>query len=136
MIELEKRIRVLLSKGDQDGHNVGIKYLATVLKNAGIEVIFTRYSIIDETAKTAREEDVDVICLSFFGCGIIYDVSRLMNLLKEFQMEDVKVIVGGIISEEESSKVLELGVSKVFIPGMSVEKLPELLQKWMLEKRG
>lgn len=133
MGESEKRIRALLSKCDQDGHDVGIRYVATVLKDAGIEVIFTRYSIIDEVAKVAREEDVDVIALSFFGCGIIYDISRLMDLLKEFQMEDINVIVGGIVSEEESSKVTELGVSKVFIPGMSVEDLPDQFRKWVSE---
>lgn len=131
MEETGKRVRVLLSKGDQDGHEVGIRYLATVLKNAGIEVIFTRYSIIDEVAKTAREEDVDIIGLSFYGCGIIYDVTRLKELLKDYRMEDVKLIVGGIISEEESKEVTEMGVAKVFIPGMSVEELPDLFREWV-----
>ena len=113
----DKRIRVLLSKSDMDAHEIGIRYIARILRDNGIEAILTRYRIIDEVVKTSLEEYVDVIGLSFYGSGLMYDVPRLMNLLNEKEMNDMSVIVGGTISEEERQMLLEIGVREVFTPG-------------------
>lgn len=117
MVE-RKKMRVLLSKSNQDAHEYGIRYIAQMLRDAGLEVIFTRYRIVDDVLKMALEEDVDVIGLSFYSSGLMYDVSRIMSLLKEKNMEDVLVIVGGTIMEEEKSKLLDMGVGEVFTPGV------------------
>jgi len=116
-MEEKKKIKVLISKCDQDAHEVNVRYVARVLRDEGMEVVFTRYGIIDEVVKTAQEEDVDVIALSFYGSGLMYDVPRTMNLLKEKNMEDVLVILGGTINEEEKVNLLEIGVGEVFMPG-------------------
>ena len=113
----DKRIRVLLSKSDMDAHEIGIRYIARILRDNGIEAILTRYRIIDEVVKTSLEEYVDVIGLSFYGSGLMYDVPRLMNLLNEKEMNDMSVIIGGTISEEERQMLLEIGVREVFTPG-------------------
>jgi methylmalonyl-CoA mutase C-terminal domain/subunit len=112
-----KRIRVLLSKSDMDAHEIGIRYVARILRDNGFEAILTRYRVIDEVVKMALEEYVDVIGLSFYGSGLMYDVPRLMNLLKEKGLNDIPVIIGGTISEEERKKLFEIGVKEVFTPG-------------------
>ena len=116
-MEGKKNIRVLLSKSDQDAHEVGIRYVAISLKDAGMEVIFTRYTIIDEVAETALQENVDVIGLSFYGAGLRYDIPRLMELLKERNIEDTRVLVGGTITEQEKAELLKTGIRGVFTPG-------------------
>ncbi len=114
----ERKIRVLLSKSDQDAHELNVRYVARVLKDSGIEVIFTRYQIIDDVIKTALEEDVDAIALSYYSSGVMYEVPRVMQMLKERNMEDVLVVIGGTLNAEEKSKLLEMGVGEVFTPGV------------------
>lgn len=113
----KKKIRVLLSKSDQDAHEVGIRYVASSLKDAGMEVIFTRYRIIDEVAETALQENVDVIGLSFYSGGLRYDVPMLMELLRERNIEDTLVIIGGTITEQEKAELLKMGIRGVSTPG-------------------
>lgn len=111
--------RVLVTKSNQDCHEVGVRYLVQLLRDKGVEVIFTRYSIIDEVIKTTIEEDVDVIAMSFYSAGLMYDTNRLMKLLKEQGLKDeIKVVVGGTISEQEKIELLQMGVDDVFMPGM------------------
>ena len=116
-MEGKKNIRVLLSKSDQDAHELGIRNVASSLKDAGMEVIFTRYTIVDEVAETALQESVDVVGLSFYSAGLRYDVPRLMELLKEKNIEDTLVIIGGIITEQEKAELLKTGIRGVFTPG-------------------
>ena len=113
----EKKIRVLLSKCDQDAHEYSVRYLAALLKEAGAEVVFTRYQMIDEVVETALQEGVDAIGLSFYSSGVMYDAPRVMSLLKEKNAEDIMVVFGGTINEEEKSELLRLGASQVFTPG-------------------
>ena len=118
-----KRIRVVLSKSDMDAHDRGVRYLARVFRDQGMEVIFTRYRIVDEVVKTALEEDADVIGMSFYGSGLMYDTLKAMDLLKEKQMTDVLIIIGGIIPEETASELKSKGVKGVFTPGTSIEDI-------------
>ena len=113
-----KKVRVLLTKSDQDAHEMGIRYIVQLLKNAGMEVIFTRYNIIDEVAEAAEQEDVFAIGLSFYGSGLMYDVTRLMQLLKEKELEEIEVFLGGTIVQEEKEELINIGVSEVFLPGV------------------
>ena len=115
---MSQKIRVLLSKSDQDAHEMGVRHIAGLLRDAGMEVIFTRYHIIDEVPAVAEQEAVSAIGLSFYGSGLMYDTSRLLDLLKEKGMEDITLFLGGTIMEEEKKELLEIGVNKVFMPGV------------------
>ncbi len=114
---------MVLSKSDMDAHDRGVRYLARVFRDQGMEVIFTRYRIVDEVVKTALEEDADVIGMSFYGSGLMYDTLKTMDLLKEKQMTDVLLIIGGIIPEETASELKSKGVKGVFTPGTSIEDI-------------
>ncbi len=118
-----KKIRVVLAKSDMDAHDRGVRYLATIFRNQGMEVIFIRYRIIDEVVITAQQEDADVIGLSFYGSGLMYDTSRAMDLLREKQMTDVLVILGGTIPEDAAADLKRKGVKGVFTPGTPIEKV-------------
>ena len=115
-----EKIRVLLSKTLVDGHDRGIRYIAQLLRDAGMEVIFTRYYVVDEVVKTAIEEDIDVIALSFYGAGLMWDSQKVMDLMKENGLDDKLMIVGGTIMGEEKDKLYEMGVDGVFQPNVGI----------------
>ncbi len=116
----KKRIKVLLAKSDQDAHDRGIRYMAEVLQDAGMEVIFIRYRICDQVAKVALEEDVDVIGLSFYSSGYSYDVPVVLEQLKE-RGKEAKVVIGGIIPSDEVPALMAMGISGVFGPDTRTE---------------
>lgn len=111
----KKRLKVLLAKSDQDAHDRGIRYMAEILQDAGMEVIFIRYRICDQVTRVALEEDVDVIGMSFYSSGYSYDVPEVLKQLREKEKE-VKMVLGGIIPSDEVPQLMELGVSGVFGP--------------------
>ncbi len=115
------KIRVLLSKSGLDYHDRGVRYVAIKLKEAGMEVIYTQYRIIEEVAKTAIEEDVDVIGISSSAGGYLADISRLKELLKQSDRESVPVIVGGVVADRDIPKLLDIGVGAVYGPGSKAE---------------
>jgi methylmalonyl-CoA mutase C-terminal domain/subunit len=120
-----RKIRVLLSKTVLDGHESALRYIAQTLRDAGMEVVYTRFELVDEAIKTAIEEDVDVMGLQYYGCGVMYEVPYLMGKLKEQNLDKrIKVIVGGTITPAERDKLLGLGVSEVFLP--SVGKVTDI----------
>ncbi len=112
-----KRIRVLLTKSDQDAHEVAIRYIAWTLREAGIEVLFTRYERIEDVLQTALEEDVSIVGISFYGSGMMYETETLLGLMRGHDMGDVKVMLGGTITPKEHAKLLDMGVHKVFPSG-------------------
>lgn len=116
-----KRIRVVLAKSDMDAHDRGLRYLAKILRDQGMEVIFTRYRIVDEAVIIAHEEDADVIGLSFYSSGLMYDTLRALDLLREKQMTDVLVILGGTIPKDAAAELKTRGVKGVFTPGTPIE---------------
>lgn len=118
-----KKIRVVLAKSDMDAHDRGVRYLAKVFRDHGMEVIFIRYRIVDEVVAIAQQEDATVIGLSFYGSGLMYDTSRAMDLLREKQMTDVLVILGGTILEDAAADLKRKGVKGVFTPGTPIEDI-------------
>ncbi len=133
-IPIEKRIRVLLAKSDMDGHDRGIRYVAQMLREAGMEVIFIRYRLIEEVAQAALQEGVNVIGLSFYAYGAVEDTSIVMKVLKDQHMEDVSVILGGIFSDEEDlSKLQEMGVRGIFGPGDSTGEVIDCITKSVIK---
>ena len=118
----EDKIRVLLSKNKMDVHDRGIRYLARKMQEAGFEVILTRHGLIDEVVNIAEQEDVNVIGLSFSAGGHISACLRLQQLLKERGMADKRVIVGGIIPDDDIPDLEETGVQGVFGAGSSADE--------------
>lgn len=117
------KIRVVLAKSDMDAHDRGLRYVATVFRDQGMEVIFFRYRIVEEVVIIAQQEDADVIGLSFYSSGLMYDTSRIMELLKEKQMTDVLLILGGTIPEDAAAHLKRKGVKGVFTPGTPIENV-------------
>ena len=117
-------IKVLLAKSDQDAHDKGVRYIASTLRDAGMEVIFIRYRICDEVAKVALQEDVDVVGMSFYGSGYRYDVPRVIELLKE-KGKKAKYIVGGTIPREDWDSLNKMGVlnNGIFVPGIPTQRV-------------
>jgi methylmalonyl-CoA mutase C-terminal domain/subunit len=122
-------IKVLLSRSQLDCHQRGLITVAAALRDGGMEVVYTRFLMPEEVVKTAVEEDVDVIGLSFLAWSHLGIVSEVMKGLKERKMNDVLVIVGGIIRDEHIPKLLEMGVGKVFGPGTPTTDVVEYLKK-------
>jgi methylmalonyl-CoA mutase C-terminal domain/subunit len=124
----EKPIKVLLSRSMLDCHQRGIVTVAAALRDAGMEVVYTRFLMPEEVVKTAVEEDVDVIGLSFLAWGQLHITSEVMRQLKEGNLNDVMVLVGGIIRDEQIPKLLEMGVARVFGVGSSTTEIVEYIK--------
>jgi methylmalonyl-CoA mutase C-terminal domain/subunit len=117
-------IRVLVAKPGLDGHDRGAKVIARALRDAGMEVIYTGLRQTPEmVVNAALEEDVQVIGLSILSGAHNAIVPRVLALLREKEMTDVKVIVGGIIPDEDARELLAQGVAAVFQPGASLDAI-------------
>jgi len=112
---VNKPVRVLLAKSDQDAHDRGIRYMADVFRDAGMEVIFVRYRICEEVSRIAIQEDVDVVGMSFYSSGYQHDIPGVLDSLNK-KGKKVKFLVGGIIPTDEVDNLMKMGVSGVFGP--------------------
>src|ERR1700723_108164 len=122
-------IRVLVAKPGLDGHDRGARIIARALRDAGMEVIYTGLRQTPEMiVNAALQEDVQVIGLSILSGAHNAIVPRVMELLKEKQMTDVVVIVGGIVPDEDAAQLKRLGVAAVFQPGASLEGIVEFIR--------
>lgn len=128
-VEHQRRIRVIVAKPGLDGHDRGAKVIARALRDAGMEVIYTGLRQTPEQIVTAAlQEDADVIGLSILSGAHTTIVPKLMALLKERQMEDVLVVLGGIIPDADVPAMKALGVAEVFQPGASLESIVEFIR--------
>jgi len=126
---MEHKIRVLVAKPGLDGHDRGAKVIARALRDAGMEVIYTGLRQTPEMiVNAALQEDVQVIGLSILSGAHNAIVPRVMALLQEKQMTDVKVIVGGIVPDEDAEQLKSLGVAAVFQPGSSLDAIVEFIR--------
>src|SRR3954471_15328641 len=117
-------IRVLVAKPGLDGHDRGAKIIARALRDAGMEVIYTGLRQTPEMiVNAALQEDVQVIGLSILSGAHNAIVPRVMELLREKEMSDVKVVVGGIIPDGDAAALKQAGVAEVFQPGASLESV-------------
>ncbi|HJY07637.1 MAG TPA: cobalamin B12-binding domain-containing protein [Bryobacteraceae bacterium] len=122
-------IRVLVAKPGLDGHDRGAKIIARALRDAGMEVIYTGLRQTPEMiVNAALQEDVQVIGLSILSGAHNAIVPRVMELLREKEMMDVVVVVGGIIPDEDAAELKALGVAQVFQPGASLDKIIEFIR--------
>jgi methylmalonyl-CoA mutase C-terminal domain/subunit len=122
-------IRVLVAKPGLDGHDRGAKVIARALRDAGMEVIYTGLRQTPEMiVNAALEEDVRVIGLSILSGAHNVIVPRVLELLREKHMEDVKVIVGGIVPDEDAEELKKQGVAAVFQPGASLDSIVQFIR--------
>ncbi|HUK86184.1 MAG TPA: cobalamin B12-binding domain-containing protein [Terriglobales bacterium] len=126
----ERKIRVLVAKPGLDGHDRGAKVIARALRDAGMEVIYTGLRQTPEmVVSAALQEDVDVIGLSILSGAHNAIVPRLMELLRQNKMDDVLVLVGGIIPDVDVSGLKRAGVAAVFQPGTPMDEIIEFIRK-------
>jgi methylmalonyl-CoA mutase C-terminal domain/subunit len=126
---MDHRIRVLVAKPGLDGHDRGAKVIARALRDAGMEVIYTGLRQTPEMiVNTALQEDVQVIGLSILSGAHNAIVPRMMELLKQREMTDVVVIVGGIVPDEDAAQLKRLGVAAVFQPGDSLQEFVDFIR--------
>ncbi len=126
----EKKIRVLIAKPGLDGHDRGAKVIARALRDAGMEVIYTGLRQTPEMiASAAAQEDVDVIGISILSGAHNVLCPELVRLLKEKGVEDVPVVVGGIIPEGDIPGLKEAGIAGVFLPGTSTQEIVDFVRK-------
>ena len=121
-----KKVRVLIAKPGLDGHDRGAKVVARSMRDAGMEVIYTGLRQTPEMiAEAALQEDVDAVGLSILSGAHMALVPRLMELLRQQGQDNVSVLVGGIIPDEDVPRLKELGVVEVFGPGTSTRTIVE-----------
>jgi methylmalonyl-CoA mutase, C-terminal domain len=126
----EQKIRVLIAKPGLDGHDRGAKIIARALRDAGMEVIYTGLRQTPEMIATAAvQEDVDVIGLSILSGAHNTLCPQLMSLLREKGMNDVTVLLGGIIPEADIPTLKKAGIAEVFLPGTSTQDIVDFIQK-------
>lgn len=118
-----KKIRVLICVSEIDGHDRGPKYVATSLKNAGMEVVFITYKVVEEVVNTAIQEDVDVIGIGSHTGGHLTTLADLINSLREKQLGHILVLAGGTIPNEDRPALKRIGVGEVFGPGTLSDKI-------------
>src|SRR3954471_13466035 len=120
--KLNRPVRVLVAKVGLDGHDRGAKVIATALRDAGMEVIYTGLrQTPDMIVNAALQEDVQVIGLSILSGAHNAIVPRVLDLLRERGMSDVRVVVGGIIPDDDAEELKRQGVAAVFQPGASLD---------------
>lgn len=126
---MSKSIRVILAKVGLDGHDRGIKVVARALRDAGMEVIYLGLRQTPEmVVNAAIQEDVDLIGISSLSGAHMTIFPKVLRLLKEGGAENILVFGGGIISKEDTQKLLEMGISKLFGPGTSTEEIVEYIR--------
>jgi len=125
----EHKIRVLVAKPGLDGHDRGAKVIARALRDAGMEVIYTGLRQTAEMVVNASlQEDVDVIGLSILSGAHNAIVPRVMDLMKQHKMDDVLVLVGGIIPDQDIPALKEMGVAGIFQPGTPMEEIVKFIR--------
>lgn len=120
----DKRLRILVAKPGLDGHDRGAKIIARALRDGGFEVIYTGLHQTPEMiAEAAVQEDVDAVGLSILSGAHMTLFPEVIRLLKEKGADDIAIFGGGIIPEEDSRKLQQLGVRGIFTPGASTEDI-------------
>jgi methylmalonyl-CoA mutase C-terminal domain/subunit len=129
---MDIKIRVLVAKAGLDGHDRGAKIVAAALRDAGMEVIYTGLRQTPEMiVEAAIQEDVNAIGISILSGAHMTIFPRILNLMKEKDVEDILLFGGGIIPENDLKKLKEMGVGELFTPGTSTVDIIKFLREWV-----
>jgi methylmalonyl-CoA mutase C-terminal domain/subunit len=119
-----RRIRILVAKPGLDGHDRGARVIARAYRDAGFEVVYTGlHQTPEQIVAAALQEDVELIGLSALSGAHMYLFKRVLELLKANKADDIMVIGGGIIPEEDIPKLKKLGIKEIFLPGTSLDNI-------------
>ena len=133
---ITQRTRVLVAKPGLDGHDRGAKVIARAFRDAGMEVIYTGLRQTPESiAETALQEDVAVVGLSILSGAHMTLFPRVLDSLKQLGLEDVLVLVGGVIPDADGEALMGQGVDGVFGPGTSMEEVVGFVQQAIVDRR-
>ena len=124
------KIRVVIAKPGLDGHDRGAKVIARALRDAGMEVIYTGLrQTPEQVVAAALQEDADAIGLSILSGAHMHICPRVMELLREKGLDDVLVVVGGIIPDVDIAKLRALGVRGIFLPGTPMQEIIDFISQ-------
>ncbi|CAN5618441.1 cobalamin B12-binding domain-containing protein [soil metagenome] len=134
---MERPIRVLIAKVGLDGHDRGAKVIASFLRDAGMEVIYTGLrQTPDMVVNAALQEDVDVIGVSILSGAHMTVFPRILQLLKEKELNDVLLTGGGIIPDQDMKKLEEMGCGALFPPGTDTKDIIHYITEWVKANRN
>ena len=123
-----RKIRVVIAKPGLDGHDRGAKVIARALRDAGMEVIYTGLrQTPEQIVSAALQEDADVIGLSILSGAHNHICPRVMELLHQQGLDDVLVVIGGIIPDVDIPKLREIGISGIFLPGTPMQSIIDFI---------
>lgn len=130
--KMKRPVRVLVAKVGLDGHDRGAKVIASFLRDAGMEVIYTGLRQTPEmVVNAAIQEDVDVIGVSILSGAHMTVFPKILNMLKEKGINDILITGGGIIPDEDMIKLNESGVGKLFPPGTETTEIINYINSWV-----
>lgn len=134
---MKRPVRVLVAKVGLDGHDRGAKVIATALRDAGMEVIYTGLRQTPEmVVNAALQEDVDAIGISILSGAHMTVFPRIIQLMKEKDMNDVLLTGGGIIPEDDMKTLNEMGAGKLFAPGTTTSEIADYIKDWVKNHRN
>lgn len=133
----KRPIRILVAKVGLDGHDRGAKVIASSLRDAGMEVIYTGLRQTPEmVVNAALQEDVDAIGISILSGAHMTVFPRIIKLMKEKEMNDVLLTGGGIIPEDDMKQLKEMGVGELFPPGTATSDIVKYINEWVAAHRN
>jgi methylmalonyl-CoA mutase C-terminal domain/subunit len=134
---MTQKIRVVIAKPGLDGHDRGAKVIARALRDAGMEVIYTGLrQTPEQIVSAALQEDADVIGLSILSGAHLHICPRIMQLLRENGLDDVLVVIGGIIPDVDIPKLNEMGIQGIFLPGTPMQEIVDFIRKHARSRVG
>ncbi len=134
---LKRPVRILVAKVGLDGHDRGAKIIAAALRDAGMEVIYTGLRQTPEmVVNAALQEDVDAIGVSILSGAHMTVFPKIMQLLKDKNMNDVLLTGGGIIPEDDIEALNKMGAGKLFAPGTTTTEITRYIKNWVAENRN
>jgi methylmalonyl-CoA mutase cobalamin-binding domain/chain len=123
------KIRVVIAKPGLDGHDRGAKIIARALRDAGMEVIYTGlHQTPDQIVETAIQEDADAVGISILSGAHMTLVPRILEGLRQNGAEEILVVVGGTIPQEDADELKDMGVAEIFTPGVPTSQIVEFLR--------
>jgi methylmalonyl-CoA mutase C-terminal domain/subunit len=131
-----ERIRVLLAKPTADCHDRGVRYLARKCRDAGLEVIFMNFLLPAEVVNVAVQEDVQVVGVSSSSGGHMAVFEELLEGMRKHALDDVLLLAGGVIPEDDQAILQEWGVKAVFGPGTTAEEAIDLIRRYTGQNGG